>query len=154
LMADPAAALGETRRVLRSRGRVGLAVWDSIEANPWAALPGIELRERGLTGAPQPATPGPFALGDQQRMRALLEGAGLVEVRIEALELHRRHASFAEYWESTLDLSRATHDAVMSRPATQIAEIEAAIKERFAPYEAPDGSLDIPARSLVACASA
>ena len=44
LMADPAAALGETRRVLRSGGRVGLAVWDAIEHNPWASLPGAELR--------------------------------------------------------------------------------------------------------------
>lgn len=153
LMADPAAALGETRRVLRSEGRVGLAVWDSIEANPWAAMPGLELRERGLV-TPQPGTPGPFALGDEQRLRALLEDAGFADVRIEALDLHRRHASFAEFWDSTLDLSRVTHDAVMSRPAAEIAEIEAAVRARFAPYEATDGVLDIPARTLVACASA
>ncbi len=40
LMADPAAALAETRRVLRPGGRLALAVWDSIERNPWASLPG------------------------------------------------------------------------------------------------------------------
>jgi SAM-dependent methyltransferase len=153
LMADPAAALGETRRVLRSEGRVGLAVWDSIERNPWAALPGLELRERGLV-TPQPGTPGPFALGDEARLLELLEQAGFADVRIEALDLHRRHASFAEFWQSTLDLSRATHDAVMVRPATEIAEIEGAVKARFAPYEAQDGRLDIPARTLVASASA
>ncbi len=39
LMADPAAALAETRRVLRPGGRVALAVWDALEANPWALLP-------------------------------------------------------------------------------------------------------------------
>jgi SAM-dependent methyltransferase len=153
LMADPAAALGETRRVLRSEGRAGLAVWDSIELNPWAALPGLELRGRGLV-TPQPGTPGPFALGDEARLLELLEQAGFADVRIEALDLHRRHASFAEFWQSTLDLSRATHDAVMARPAAEIAEIEAAVKARFAPYEAPDGGLDIPARTLVASASA
>jgi SAM-dependent methyltransferase len=154
LMADPAAALGETRRVLRSGGRVGLAVWDSIERNPWAALTGQELRDRGLTAPPQPGTPGPFALGDADRLRALLDEAGFAEVRIEGLDLHRRHASFAEFWESTLDLSRATHDAVMSRPAAEIAEIEASMKARFAPYEADDGSLDIPARTFVASGGA
>ncbi|HTZ85365.1 MAG TPA: methyltransferase domain-containing protein [Solirubrobacteraceae bacterium] len=154
LMADPGAALGETRRVLRSGGRVGLAVWDSIERNPWAALPGLELRERGLLPPPQPGTPGPFALGDQARVRALIEEAGFAEVRVEALDLHRRHAGFGDFWESTLDLSRATHDAVMSRPAAEIVEIEAAVKARFAPFEADDGSLDIPARTLVASASA
>ena len=39
LMADPAAALAETRRVLRPGGRVALAVWDEIARNPWALLP-------------------------------------------------------------------------------------------------------------------
>src|ERR1700719_588630 len=40
LLAAPAASLAETRRVLRPGGRLALAVWDSIERNPWAALPG------------------------------------------------------------------------------------------------------------------
>ena len=40
LMADPAAALSETRRVLKPGGRLALAVWDTPERNPWLALPG------------------------------------------------------------------------------------------------------------------
>ena len=35
---------------------------------------------------------------------------------VEALDLARRHASFEELWETTLDLSRGFHDAVLSRP--------------------------------------
>jgi SAM-dependent methyltransferase len=154
LMADPAAALGETRRVLRSGGRVGMAVWDSIEHNPWASLPGLELRERGLMAVPEPGTPGPFALGRAEGVYELLERAGFAEVNVESLELHRRHASFEEFWESTLDLSRAMHDAVLSRPQGEIEEIQHAVKGRFEPYEAPDGGLDIPARTLVASAGA
>lgn len=154
LMADPAAALGETRRVLRAGGRVGLAVWDAIEANPWAALVGVELRERGLSAPPTPAAPGPFALGDAERVRELLEQAGFAEVRVQALELHRVHASFEQFWQSTLDLSRVTHDAVLSRPPAEVEQIEAAVKGRFSRFEADDGSLDIPARTLVASAAA
>ena len=64
LMADPAAALAETRRVLRPGGRLALAVWGSLELNPWALAPRQELIVRGLTPRPDPSAtppPGPFA---------------------------------------------------------------------------------------------
>jgi len=184
LMADPAAALTETRRVLRPGGRLALAVWDEPAHNPWLALPARELAERGLIpapiaqpppragqqppagdGQPQPRAgqppaepaqpqPGPFALAGAGRLRALLEDAGFLDVEIEPLALVRRHASFAELWETTLDLSRPLHDAVLSRPAEEVAAIEAALAERFAAYAAADGSLAIPARTLVARAGA
>jgi SAM-dependent methyltransferase len=157
LMADPAAALAETRRVLRPGGRVALAVWDTLASNPWALLPAQELIARGLAPQPDPAAappPGPFALAEPGRVQELLEQAGFVEARIEALELVRRQASFTELWETTLDLSRNFHDAVLSRPAAEIAEIEASLSERFAPYTAADGTLEIAARTLVASASA
>jgi len=154
LMVDPAAALGETRRVLRSGGRLALAVWDAIDRNPWAQLPGLELRERGLVPQPQPGVPGPFALGSAEVVSELLERAGFAEANVEALDLHRHHRSFEEYWQSTLDLSRITHDAVLSRPQAEVEQIEQAVKKRFERYEAPDGSLDIPARTLLASASA
>ncbi len=154
LMADPAAALGETRRVLRSGGRVALAVWDSIDHNPWALLPGAELRERGLTPPPVPGAPGPFALGSAERLRELLAQAGFAEVRVETLQLHRRHVSFEEFWETTLDLSRSFHDAVLARPQEEIEEIQTAVHRRLEAYEAPGGLLDIPGRTLVASAGA
>jgi hypothetical protein len=75
-------------------------------------------------------------------------------VRVQALDLRRRHTSFEEFWDSTLDLSRVLHDAVLDRPEPEIAEIYAALAERFAPYTAEDGSLDIPGRTLVASAGA
>jgi SAM-dependent methyltransferase len=154
LMADPLAALVETRRVLRPGGRIALAVWDSVEQNPWALLPARELIERGLTAAPAPGTPGPFALGSSERVRDLIEQAGFADVRVATLDLRRRHTSFEELWDSTLDLSRAFHDAVLGRPEPEIGEIHAGLAKRFAPYTADDGSLDISARTLVAFACA
>jgi hypothetical protein len=144
----------DARRVLRSGGRIALAVWDKIEHNPWAALPGLELRERGLIAPPVPSTPGPFALGRAEGVYELLEQAGFAEVNVESLQLHRRHASFAEFWETTLDLSRSFHDAVLSRPQEEIEQIEAAVRARMASFQTPDGLLDIPGRTLVASASA
>jgi ubiquinone/menaquinone biosynthesis C-methylase UbiE len=162
LMADPATALGETRRVLRPGGRLALAVWDAIEHNPWAELPARELRERdsapeaggeSAEGVTAPA-PGPFTLGSPERVIALLEEAGFAEIEVEALDLLRRHRDFEELWETTIDLSRNFHDAILSRPQSEIAEIKASLAERLAPYTAGDGTLAIPGRTLLASASA
>ena len=154
LMADPAAALGETRRVLRPQGRVGLAVWDALERNPWAQLPALELGERGLGPPPIVGTPGPFVLGDTDRLHGLLEQAGFTELRVETLDLRRHHRDFDELWDSMLDLSRLFHDAVLARPEAEIEAIRASLAARFEPFTTADGTLEIPARTLVASATA
>jgi SAM-dependent methyltransferase len=154
LMADPAAALAETRRVLRPGGRLALAVWEAIQLNPWALLPAQELIERGVVPPPPEGQPGPFALGSRARVSELLAEAGFVEIDVQGMDLWRRHTSFEELWEVTLDLSRSFHDAVLARPAPEVAEIKASLAERFAPYTGADGSLEVPGRTLLASASA
>jgi SAM-dependent methyltransferase len=154
LLADPRAALTETRRVLRPGGRVALAVWDSAQQNPWAMLPALELIERGVTAPPAQGTPGPFALGGAERLRELLEQAGFAEIDVQALDIDQRHDSFEVFWETTLDLSRGFHDAVLSRPEREIAEIRSGVASRLERYAASDGTLAIPACTLVARAAA
>ncbi len=157
LMADPLAALVETRRVLRPGGRVALAVWDALAANPWALAPRMELLERGLAQPPAQSTeytPGPFGLGDPERLRALLGEAGFTEIVVEAIDVVQCHPSFESFWETMLDISRELHDLVLAQPEAEIEAIEASLAGRLAPYTAPDGALEIPGRSLVAVAFA
>jgi SAM-dependent methyltransferase len=154
LMADPAVALGETRRVLRPEGHVALAVWDAIEHNPWALHPAAELLERGLTQPPAPGTPGPFALADKRGLRDLLGAAGCQEVWIERLAFTQCAPSFEEFWETTLDLSRSFHDAVLSRPEPEIADIRRSLAKRLKPFTAEDGSLELPMQSLMGVGTA
>ena len=154
LLADPSAALADTRRVLRPGGRLAMAVWDSLHGNPWAMLPALELMERGVTEPPTPGTPGPFALGEAQRVRELLAQAGFTDIDVQALDIEQQHPSFESFWETTLDISRGFHDAVLSRPEQEIAEIRDGVALRLAQFTAPDGSVVIPARTLVAAAAA
>ncbi len=62
LMADPAAALRETRRVLRRGGRLVCAVFATPDESPWAALPTGVLRDRGHMPPAEARAPGIFAL--------------------------------------------------------------------------------------------
>jgi ubiquinone/menaquinone biosynthesis C-methylase UbiE len=55
LMADPAAALAETRRVLRPEGRLTLAVWGAPERNPFFTAGPLGLALRALPDAEREA---------------------------------------------------------------------------------------------------
>jgi ubiquinone/menaquinone biosynthesis C-methylase UbiE len=155
LMTDAGAALAETRRVLRpGAGRLALAVWDAVEANPWFGLFAAELRERSDGTAGEAGAPGPFSMSSPAAVSSALEEAGFGVVELEALELMRRHASFEELWDVQLDMSRMLHDAVLSRPEGEVEEIRGSLRERFAPFTAADGTLEIPGRVLLARADA
>jgi SAM-dependent methyltransferase len=154
LMADPAVALAETRRVLRPEGHVALAVWDAIEHNPWARVPALELIERGLTQPPEPGTPSPFALSDRRLVRELLEGAGFQEVWVDRIDLTQRTVGFDEFWETTLDVSRGFRETVLARPKPEIEAIRESVARRLAHFTANDGAIELPMRTLVGVGTA
>jgi SAM-dependent methyltransferase len=83
LMAESAAALAETRRVVRPGGRLALAVWGPPERNPFFSAIAISLVQGGHMPPPDPAGPGLFSMASAERTTELLEAAGFGEVRTE-----------------------------------------------------------------------
>jgi SAM-dependent methyltransferase len=154
LMADPAAALRETRRVLRPLGRVALAVWGPPANNPWVTIAGEEVRRRAGAPEPEPGAPGMFALAAPGRIDEELAGAGFTDIRVEALDLTFTYANFEAWWEISRQLGRPLAEAVDGMEPEKQDDLVATLQERFAPFAGPEGSLEVPARTLVAVASA
>src|SRR5215210_1202496 len=139
LMADPAAALAETRRVLRVGGRVALSVWGDPERNPWASIPARALLD--MTGAepPDPSAPGIFAMASEERTRELLGSAELEPQRVENVEMEWRFASLAEYWHHLVDVKGAIAMAVRSLTEADQAALGEELARRLEPYAEGDG---------------
>jgi len=154
LMADPGTALGETRRVLRPGGRLALGAWDGPERNVWASAPFAELVRRGVIEPPGPKDPSMFAFARPGRIDGLLRGAGFTDIVVDAVDLEVVHEDFDAYLAVTIDCSRPFADALDAMDEAERADITAAVADAMAPFRRDDGSYRVPARSLVAAASA
>jgi SAM-dependent methyltransferase len=152
LMADPAAALAETRRVLRPGGRLALAVWGPPERNPWAAIGGRLLVERGHMPPPEPGAPGVFSMGSEERTRALLEGAGFADVRIEEIAVRFAFRDVDDYMSFAVETAGPFAMVIRGLSDSERETIEAQLGEAFAPFAA-DGGYELPGVALAAVAS-
>jgi ubiquinone/menaquinone biosynthesis C-methylase UbiE len=147
LMADPAAALRETRRVLRDDGALAFAVWSTPERNPWAALPGMTLAQRGHVPPPDPTAPGMFTLGRPERIRELLAGAGFPDPEIEEIAFAFHYADADDLWDALVSLAGSIARAMGALPDDERAATRAAVLENLSTYRNDDGSYSAPASS-------
>jgi ubiquinone/menaquinone biosynthesis C-methylase UbiE len=151
LMADVAAALRETRRVLRADGRVVCAVFAGAEQNPWAALPSRVLQQHGHIPAPEGGAPGILALADWDRLRLLFAEAGFADPAIEEVAFGYRFAGVNGYMEF-LDSAAGAIAMVLSRLGEDERErIRGEIAEQLDAYGG-SGQIELPATSLVVSA--
>jgi SAM-dependent methyltransferase len=153
LMADPARALAETRRVLRPGGRLTLAVWGALERNPLFAIAGISLGQRGhIEPPPPPPAPGAFSMAGPERTEGLLRGAGFAEVRTEELQGRFAFADADEYLGVIADTAGPLALALRGLEAADRAAVKADVEDSLRRF-ATNGRFELPAVTLCAVAS-
>jgi ubiquinone/menaquinone biosynthesis C-methylase UbiE len=143
LMADPAAALAETRRVLRPGGRLSFSVWGAPERNPWASVPTKALMQHTGAPAPQPHAPGIFAMADPDRVRALLRDAGFGEPRLEEVEVKYPFDDFDGYWRYVTDLAGGIAMSLQAMPETDREAVRTMVERGVADFRT-DRDLELP----------
>jgi SAM-dependent methyltransferase len=152
LLADPAAALAETRRVLRPGGRLALSVWGVPERNPWASIGARLLIERGHLPPPEPGAPGVFAMASEESTRSLLDSAGFTDVRTEEVPVRFAFHDLDDYVRWVIDVAGPFAIVVRGLPDVERQILKAQLKEAFAPFEAA-GAYSLPGIALCAVAS-
>ena len=145
LMADPVAALRETRRVLRKGGRLVFAVWAPPDRNLWAAIPGMMLVERGLMPPPEPGTPGIFGLANPDRLNAVIADAGWTDPLIEEVQFEFRYADGDDFWDAIVRLAGPIARIVNGLPDDERAALKTEMLEKVAGFGTETGAYAVPA---------
>jgi ubiquinone/menaquinone biosynthesis C-methylase UbiE len=151
LMADPAAALAETRRVLRDGGRLSLSVWGAAERNPWASVPARALMEHTGAPAPNPEDPGIFAMADPERVSSLLRDAGFGEPRLEEVEVSWRFERFADYWRYVTQMAGGIAMVLQAMPEADREAVRSLVERSAGAFQV-NGALELPGVALNASA--
>ena len=153
LVPDRAAALRETRRVLRPGGRLAFATWAAAKRNPWATAFGPSLAEHGLVEPPKPGEAGQFALGDAETIEAAVHSAGFGDVSVREVGVEARFASWADYAAHHTTMSTTLREALESVDESTRAQIEEESRARIEQYRS-DAGYALPGVSLVTSAVA
>jgi SAM-dependent methyltransferase len=96
---DPTKALREMRHVVKTDGRMVVAVWGALESTPgYEAM--VNLLERLFGTQVADALRAPFALGDPDLLRGMLADAGARKATIETVDI-TAHFPSLEAWVQT-----------------------------------------------------
>ncbi len=147
----PATACHEIQRVLRPGGRLAAAVWGAREDNPWLGLLVAEVEREVGHPVPPPGMPGPFALGDSNRLAELLVGTGLTDVSVTPLDLTVNEGDFATFWAMRTALAGPLALLLARMEPDALQRLRDRTRAALQPYHTKDGIV-LPRRCLIASA--
>ena len=123
---DPARGVAEMARVVRPGGSVSAYAWD-IRGGGFPY--GVLQEEMAAIGSP-PAWPPSVDASRMEAMRALWNGAGLVDVATHEIVVERTFADFDSYWAIARTGPRLA-SSIAAMPAEQHERFRARVRERL-----------------------
>jgi SAM-dependent methyltransferase len=139
---DPAAAFSNVRRSMRRGARLGFICWQGMKKNDWLRVPFEAVASFiDVPPAPAPGAPGPFALGDRDRLFGLLAEAGFSDIEVESQERPVTIGGMPgldNAVEFVQSIGMIASLLAESAPATR-PEVDAALRRAFQPHDTPEG---------------
>lgn len=152
--AEPEAAFKNLSRALRPGGRLTFICWRDISENPLMRVPAKAVAPLIAVPDPVPNAPGPFAFADSDRVRGILERAGLTEV---AIEKHDRvlsvGASGLDGAAKLLTQMGPASRALANAGEALVTAAVAAVREALEPFNTSEG-VQMPSATWVVTARA
>jgi ubiquinone/menaquinone biosynthesis C-methylase UbiE len=141
---NPALALQEFRRVVRSGGTVAVYVWDYAQGARflrefWDAAIAVDSEAASFDQAQR------FPMCMQEELRSLFEQAKFEDIDVRALDVVTRFTDFDDYWEPLLTGQGSAPNYL----ATRDEQIRTAIRERLKATLPSNrqGVIELPARA-------
>jgi SAM-dependent methyltransferase len=144
---EPAAALREMSRVLRSGGRAALSVWDA--AGFGFALVYEAVRARGTMDFTLPHGPDFFQFGSAERMLAALAEAGFADTEAYSFHQDWHLANADRYIESILTGTVRARAILAAQSGAAADGVRGYISDYLTRFRAPTGELVVPMPAII-----
>ena len=140
---DPEAAFANLARTLRPGGRIAFVCWKTAADNPWLTEPARAAAEHIEFPPPTaPGDPGPFSLGDPDRIRGLLGAAKLTELAVAShdVELELGGGDLDEATELLLEVGPVAGALRVAQANPEQRErVRTAVREALSAFRGPRG---------------
>jgi SAM-dependent methyltransferase len=140
--ADPAAAFANIAGGLRPGGRLVFVCWRNLADNEWIVVPGAAAAQHvALPPLDDPTAPGPFSLGERDRIAAVLRAAALSDVAIEPIAEPLWMGPDVVDTVAFLKSTGIWNSLLREADPLTVAQVSEAVQAAFEPYVTPDGVL-------------
>ena len=146
LVPDAPRAFREIRRVLRPGRSLVYTTWAPLDTNPWMAIFGAVMVQRGHFTPPAGGAFMPLATTDDNLSAA--HAAGFAGVDAEYVDLPQRFDAFDDYWAVQRELAGPLALILKALPDDEAGAVRSQVEEYSQPFRSGDG-FEFPSRRIL-----